>query len=120
MRKDIKNVEPVQPIRHKPRVSNHKTFGENIVHGDFTFNNHDYDQANWLVKIFGHAKFIRMFWRLFFPMLIWGVVTALVPILFMTMAKGVYQQDGVGIPIYESFSYTLSKFNYINIFVATA
>ena len=53
MRKDIKNVEPVQPIRHKPRVSNHKTFGENIIHGDFTFNNHDYDQANWLVRIFG-------------------------------------------------------------------
>ena len=30
-------------------------------------------------------------------MLIYGFATALVPILFMTMAKGVYEKDGVGI-----------------------
>ena len=120
MRKDIRNTSVVPPITHKPRNSQHKTFGENVVHGDFTFNNQDYNNANKLVRVFGHSKFIRMFWRLFFPMLIYGFATALVPILFMTMAKGVYEKDGVGIPIYESFTYTLSKFNYINIFVALA
>ena len=120
MRKDIRNTSIIPPIVHKPRNFKHKTFGENILHGDFTFNNEDYQKASKIVRIFGHSKFIRMFWRLFFPMLIYGIVTALVPILFMTMAKGVYEKDGVGIPIYESFSYTLSKFNYINIFVALA
>ncbi|MBQ5500944.1 MAG: hypothetical protein IIT81_01880, partial [Mycoplasmataceae bacterium] len=103
MRKDIRNISIVPPITHKPRNSQHKTFGENVVHGDFTFNNQDYNNANKLVRVFGHSKFIRMFWRLFFPMLIYGFATALVPILFMTMAKGVYEKDGVGIPIYESF-----------------
>ena len=120
MRKDIRNTSIVPPIVHKPRNTKHKTFGENVIHGDFTFNNEDYAKASRLVRVFGHSKFIRMFWRLFFPMLIYGIVTALVPILFMTMAKGVYEKDGIGIPIYESFSYTLSKFNYINIFVALA
>lgn len=118
MRKDIRNIDPVIPIVHKPRISNHKTFGENVVHGDFTFNNKDYLEANKLVRIFGHSKFIRMFWRLFFPMLIWGVITALVPILFDTMAKGYYH--ALGDTIYLSFSYTLGKFSYINIFVALA
>ncbi|MBO6022342.1 hypothetical protein J6W34_07770 [bacterium] len=61
MRKDIRNTSIVPPIVHKPRNTKHKTFGENVIHGDFTFNNEDYAKASRLVRIFGHSKFIRMF-----------------------------------------------------------
>ena len=61
MRKDIRNTSIIPPIVHKPRNFRHKTFGENVLHGDFTFNNEDYQKASKIVRIFGHSKFIRMF-----------------------------------------------------------
>ncbi len=119
MKKSIKNDAPVIPIVHKPRNTHHKTFGENIDHGNFTFNNEDYRKANGWAKVFGHSKFIRMLWRLMLPVMVYAIISSLAPLLFTTMISHAYH-DVYGTTISKIILYTWGKFGSINIIVATS
>ena len=95
-------------------TSNSSLFTTRNIIQDFSFNDEEFRHAKIINKIFGTNKFIKVFLRLLFPSLFWGLFTALVPILFNTMINGFYQDSQIGNQLYLSVNYTSYLFSFLN------
>lgn len=70
------------------------------------------------VKIFGDRLFVKTFWKLLLPTILWGVVTSVVPVLFNLFNSIFFDnaKTGAHANMYVAVNYTYETFTTVNYF----
>ncbi len=76
---------------------------------NFTLTNNKFH--NFFIKAFGDKNYIKTFWKLLTPSLLWGLITSVVPLLFNLFTGLVFTlPNGQHGSIYVAVNYTYSTF----------